>query len=157
MIKFYKHPQNEILSDFIHLITNHSHQIDEIYDEFQHEFNIKCNINSCKMSSRHNRNRNTKFTQYQNDNDLEFEFIRDLFDSIHCYILHQYDYGFRVNKNHSFITTISSPNPLSNNEDNNDESDDSTISITDIAFKKLSDKIKQQTLKQIIITASKTI
>eukprot|EP01083_Nonionella_stella_P106669 308085_1 len=35
----------------------------------------------------------------QTEAELEFIFIRNLFDAIHCYILHAYDFGFRVHQN----------------------------------------------------------
>eukprot|EP01084_Bolivina_argentea_P276926 472624_1 len=34
----------------------------------------------------------------KSDIELEFTFIRDLFDGIHCYILHQYDFGYKIHK-----------------------------------------------------------
>ena len=32
------------------------------------------------------------------NSEIQFIFIRDLFDGIHCHILHQYDYGYRIHK-----------------------------------------------------------
>eukprot|EP01084_Bolivina_argentea_P245929 411664_1 len=94
LINFYKNTYICFLNDFIHLITTHTHELDEIYDTLS-----LCNIQNCTCSSRHNRDRNQDFTtnKYCSCNEeLVYAFIRDLFDGLHCYILHAYDFGYRI-------------------------------------------------------------
>eukprot|EP01084_Bolivina_argentea_P305842 528378_1 len=118
LLYFYNNIYNSVLSDFIHLITNHEHELEEINDYCINSPILglaQCNINDCKVSSRHNRNREVI---NNNNNDLQFIFIRDLFDSIHCYIFHQYDYGFRIHKNNNNKTQMSPNEYEKDNIDN---------------------------------------
>eukprot|EP01084_Bolivina_argentea_P054557 100055_1 len=50
---------------------------------------------------RHARNRGESKTEEMNDNELSTDIIfwRDLFDNIHCYICHIYDFGYRSKTN----------------------------------------------------------
>eukprot|EP01084_Bolivina_argentea_P283919 486403_1 len=86
----------------------------------------KCDIRTCKLTERHNRDRTkdrVKTEEYGMDvidsntasEELEFVYIRDLFDGIHCYIMHQYDFGFRQRKKHQQPETHYADKTFSNN------------------------------------------
>eukprot|EP01084_Bolivina_argentea_P301501 520173_1 len=166
LLLFYKKTYKHLLDDFVHIVSNHRNDFDKIYElaVFDKSFNFGvCNVLSCKLSQRHNRDRKrdkqckvyaniTDDVESKTENDieensvhdehdehdddydyddsdddwfafepyiaadytddehdpqeyhdlgksdfeLEFNFIRDLFDGIHCYIFHGYDFGFRI-------------------------------------------------------------
>eukprot|EP01084_Bolivina_argentea_P083605 151383_1 len=215
LVEFFKETYKGLLSDFVHLVTEHSQQTDELYDFIINNDNESidfeiCDFKHCKLAARHNRNRmkqDTSFTvptqihQHKidtisedhlvddaineddviddtiddtindaetdeednwltfeddidtipeinklssvydvsggNDNEIiiEFQFILDLFDTIHCYFFHQYDVGYRVHKNEKakYIKKIM------------DEKKDDEISYVDDVFKFVSQIIKSKT------------
>eukprot|EP01083_Nonionella_stella_P301329 1033135_1 len=149
LVQFYKETYQGVLNDFIHLVSHHHNDLDEIYDIVSNDKSLNCNALECELSLRYNRDRETEtdfnmnhipavkmsqnghndlnenvsfdsnsdsdnWATYDIDDDayvddprdlgqteaeLEFIFIRNLFDAIHCYILHAYDFGFRVHQN----------------------------------------------------------
>eukprot|EP01084_Bolivina_argentea_P169070 293111_1 len=178
LMKFCYQTYTDLLNDFVHIITKHPHELDEIYNYVVNDKSIgfnKCNVLNCKLADRHNRDRqkakttpvyaadadvtpfqkfyhsvkgsnefekhakqnehntldinrqdelsesedwvtyeedidnpivytddeNADFYDVNSKSEIEMEFIfsRDLFDAIHCYILHQYDFGLRIHKN----------------------------------------------------------
>eukprot|EP01084_Bolivina_argentea_P121097 214649_1 len=95
----YKENHVHLLEDFISIITQYNDKMDDVYDAAVNSIG-KCNIQTCNLTTRHHRNRrNDKIKNDENATKLNFICIRDLFDSVHCYIFHQFDYGFRVYKN----------------------------------------------------------
>eukprot|EP01083_Nonionella_stella_P281281 957080_1 len=161
LVQFYKETYKGVLDDFIHLVSHHHNDLDEIYDIVSNDKSLNCNALECELSLRYNRDRETEtdfnmnhipavkmsqngkeaspchndpnenvffdsnsdsgtsshgwltleFEEHedepgfdpcdlsQTESELEFIFIRNLFDAIHCYILHAYDFGFRVHQN----------------------------------------------------------
>eukprot|EP01084_Bolivina_argentea_P099828 179388_1 len=107
LLKYYESTYPELLEDFINLITKYSHNMDDIYEVATKKMDM-CDVLNCAFTQRHCRDRKTD-AKYQQGNDpnseteeeLQFMFIRDMFDGIHCYILHQYDFGYR--KHHDGI------------------------------------------------------
>ena len=98
LVHYYYHIYTQLLSDFITLITKHEADFESIYNYFTKQDasnTLNCNVEDCILSLRHNRNREKEIDDSKED--IDFIFIRDLFDNIHCYIYHQYDYGFRTN------------------------------------------------------------
>eukprot|EP01084_Bolivina_argentea_P111382 198749_1 len=103
LIKFYRETYPDILNHFIHTVTEHHEELDKMYDFAVSDPFIglqECNVVSCKYADRHNRDRTKdKASSIWINDDSEFLFLRNLFDAIHCYLLHQYDFGLRIHKN----------------------------------------------------------
>eukprot|EP01084_Bolivina_argentea_P010875 20294_1 len=75
------------LNDYHHIIKNHCDDIsfENIIDELSK--NIKCNIEKCECIDRR--------SNYENDiNNMDYCIIR-VIDSIHQYLIHSYDGGYR--------------------------------------------------------------
>ena len=90
------------LDDYIHFVCVHSHHLKEITDHLETNGNLlKCNnINQCKSTQRHYRNR-IDDTQNENntDNDEQedkYNFYVEMFDTIHFYLFHLEHLGLRV-------------------------------------------------------------
>eukprot|EP01084_Bolivina_argentea_P128585 227263_1 len=165
LMKFWKQKYPHLLSDFVHLITDHDKdkEFDRLYEFATTDISINlgaCNIFSCEYSDRYNsgdrsnthtikydynatynnndtiehNNESSSYSDnddsdneswltfenevnntsekhvYRDDGsikihditdddsavDLDFSFVSDLLDEIHCYILHAYDCGFRI-------------------------------------------------------------
>eukprot|EP01084_Bolivina_argentea_P300022 517223_1 len=148
LLKYYHNEYPEILADFIHLITIHQDEMDEIYDDAINNTNIcfnTCDVVNCALSARHNRDRNKEHSENKskttNHEHVQFVFVRDLFDSIHCYIIHQYDFGYRIHKNDKI--KIQQKTIVDSDEKNNSIN----ISHQDETFKQMSNIIKKQTIK----------
>eukprot|EP01084_Bolivina_argentea_P116020 206227_1 len=104
LIQLYEETYSELLDDFIRVTTQHVNEIDDIYDMIINNDSIEVNIcdaYKCNCSSRHNRNRMLDFKNSASNDvqDIKHIFVRNLFDKIHCYILHVYDFGYRIHKN----------------------------------------------------------
>eukprot|EP01084_Bolivina_argentea_P234299 394456_1 len=91
-----------ILNNYIHIINEHQDALSEIYDIIVSQFNFKpCELMHCVLMQRHNRNRTNLHETKQNsknENDLQVSVWMDTMDSIHCYLFHLYDLGFRTKK-----------------------------------------------------------
>eukprot|EP00483_Globobulimina_turgida_P010624 UN10645 len=81
------------LSDYIHLMTKHSETetLNKISYDLQkcHNMEICANMNDCKWTKRHYRNREDE----KNNNN---HFYLNIFDTIHFYIFHLESLGLRV-------------------------------------------------------------
>eukprot|EP01084_Bolivina_argentea_P254241 427390_1 len=100
MVKFCKQ-YHSLLDDYIHIIMNHNNELENIYTLFVLEYHMnKCALNSCSPLNRHCRIETYDSDDNSNNKilDKQFIFYRDRFDSMHCYFLHLYDMGLRVNK-----------------------------------------------------------
>eukprot|EP01084_Bolivina_argentea_P132446 233729_1 len=96
LVKYCTTSHEYFLDDYIHLIKDHSNDIDEIrqYDDNE------CNIRNCLLLKRQYRYRHEFSTQNQTLqivlNDKRFTFWMDIMDGMHCYLYHLYDIGLRV-------------------------------------------------------------
>eukprot|EP01084_Bolivina_argentea_P086409 156184_1 len=93
---FYDKIYPHILNDFTHVITKHPDSLDSLYEFAVKDMKLsKCTVQNCLYQQRHNRNRQhlIQLTQTQ---DIHFAFRRDIMDGVHCYTLHQYDFGFAI-------------------------------------------------------------
>ena len=96
LVQFACNTYPSLIDDFTRIVTTHTNDIDDIYNCMINELQFNpCNIKNCSFSARHNRNRE-KATN--TSNDKQFEFYKDLFDTIHCYLSHGQDFGLRINK-----------------------------------------------------------
>ena len=152
LIKFVKNIYNHILDDYIHIITIHNDFIDDIYSLLNSsKYNFKkCNIIKCILTQRHNRNREQnvhsneiKYNNNDDDDDTEFLFFRDIYDSIHFYLFHIYEFGFRITKKekNKFYQQIQEK------KDNNDDD----INCTDYIFNNIKRVINEKRKKLPII------
>ena len=67
-----------LLDDYIHIVLNHNHEINDIYNiiiSSKYKMN-KCQISNCLLAIRHNRDK-TKDTNYDDDDKLVI-FYRDV-------------------------------------------------------------------------------
>ena len=88
-----KHYQNT-LDDYIHFMTQHSNQIEQINKILPQNNNVnKCTSSKCNIFNRHYRRRDLM------SNDEIYWFYSDLFDRFHHFIYHLFDIGIRISKN----------------------------------------------------------
>eukprot|EP01084_Bolivina_argentea_P281628 481885_1 len=77
----------DLLNDFNHLLSSHSHDFEAIYDELNKNIYEEngCNVLKCKQMKRHRRNRSQNALKklYLNNNIVE-----QILDRIHCFYFH---------------------------------------------------------------------
>eukprot|EP01084_Bolivina_argentea_P024271 45244_1 len=98
LVRFCQKIYKALLDDYVHLIMIHNEYIEDIYNIIINDFHFKpCNLMNCALLSRHYRNRtiDPSTTKNQNNNS-KYEFYRDIFDCIHCYLFHLVDVGLRI-------------------------------------------------------------
>eukprot|EP01084_Bolivina_argentea_P176338 305172_1 len=100
-----------IIKDFHHILMRHLNHANKLKNDKNFQIiykimttNIECNVSKCGGFSRNNRNKEKKSSkmtveqQSTNDDDnLEHTYFIDLLDNIHCYFIHSFDTGFRLN------------------------------------------------------------
>eukprot|EP01084_Bolivina_argentea_P236910 398283_1 len=94
-----------LIDHFIHIVTKHVNETEIIFGIAVEEYFYEvCDVTNCKLTVRHTRNRGEHKTEETHDHDnelgVDIVFWRDLFDNIHCYLCHIYDFGYR-SKTHS--------------------------------------------------------
>ena len=82
---------HQFVNDYIHLINDHSQQIETIYQSLQDKQQI-CDITKCEYTSRHHQNSVTKLS------DETLNFYKTIYDTLHFYLYHLFDVGLRVFK-----------------------------------------------------------
>eukprot|EP01084_Bolivina_argentea_P110187 196811_1 len=93
-----------LLDDYAHVMKYHINagSIKDNNDQFEQIHNyickhIKCDIKTCQQFIRNNRNRTREKTENDaNNNDKNAAFYIDILDTIHCYLIHSFDVGFRI-------------------------------------------------------------
>lgn len=103
MMYFFKNIYKSTLDDYIHIITKHADDLEEIFHLIISEFNTECcDLIGCSMLRRHHRDRTKDEEMKQMDDydnyDDQFLFYRDVMDQIHCYLYHLYDIGYRIKR-----------------------------------------------------------
>eukprot|EP01084_Bolivina_argentea_P179490 310157_1 len=93
-----------LVNDFDHVLATHEDDILAIHTSLFEQHNIsQCKWSQCMMTHRNQRDRNEEDVNYDIDNDqmnnIELTFWIDLLDKIHCYLLHIYNYGYRMQQN----------------------------------------------------------
>jgi len=81
---------NNLINDYIHLITDHQHQIELIYKTFPQ----KCDIKQCQFTSRHHKTSSSDNNSKLSDPLLNF--YKETMDSLHFYCYHLFDVGLRI-------------------------------------------------------------
>eukprot|EP01084_Bolivina_argentea_P143452 251905_1 len=88
----------DVKDKFIHMLKVHNKEIDEIYNIILSKYSFQpCNISNCRLTVRHYRNKQNSSGDNINTNE-ETIFWRDFFDCVHCYVLHLFDFGYKVRK-----------------------------------------------------------
>eukprot|EP01084_Bolivina_argentea_P088446 159682_1 len=96
----YKH----IIDHYIHVITNHGDNINDVYNIIIHKYKFQqCSVKNCVLCIRHGRNREARGPRTSvhdgvDDNNAKYIVWRDIFDAMHCFLFHMYDFGYRVKK-----------------------------------------------------------
>ena len=108
---------NRFLNDYNHLVSNrHRNDLEEIHNLLQNNKqynNIKCDgIKNCSKSVRHN---DRKYNKHNDNNDNILQFYIQTMDSLHFYLGHLYDSGFRVTS--SSESNLNSRGRATNNDD----------------------------------------
>ena len=86
-----------MLNDYIHLITEHNEHLEAIHESLRKYDDLQeCNITTCKFVVHHHRNRNNKKYVNAHSDHKKIEYYKDLFGTIHCYLLHSFDVGLRI-------------------------------------------------------------
>eukprot|EP01083_Nonionella_stella_P203162 741552_1 len=136
---------SNFLNDYGHVLHQHLHtgsvkqnnaQFEEIYDYISKQ--IQCDITTCPQFVRNNRNRQkTQNDSFGSQNtDIKTIFYLDLLDTIHCYLLHAFDVGFRIKTNELQINDYQ----LANDEelvDSDDSNADKSLLYKDNGMEKL--------------------
>ena len=123
------------LNDYIHLIDNHSKQLQDINQQLEKDTNLnKCDVKTCKFTSRHYQRSNMQ--QENNNNDDEsinlLNFYIDTMDSLHFYLLHLFDCGLRVKRDEN-----------KENEDTKIQENDND-DVFDVAFDRIAKAVNQR-------------
>eukprot|EP01083_Nonionella_stella_P063988 166363_1 len=85
------------LDDYVHMILNHSHEIEAIYHIILSMPNMnECELSNCAFSMRHHRDREKEANDIDARLEKEVTFWRDTMDACHCYVYHLYDFGLRI-------------------------------------------------------------
>lgn len=131
LIKFVNNKYIEFINDYHHILFVHENDIEEIHNLLLTKYNESpCKLNTCYRVSRNIRNlQEEEIVNYDIDNNqennIELTFWINLFDSLHCYFLHIYDYGYRIPHNFKMQS-------IQNEDDDDDD---------DIYFKKIKEYI----------------
>eukprot|EP01084_Bolivina_argentea_P159581 277916_1 len=94
---------HDLLDDYSHLISHHSHQLIEIKSYFMRKYNVvECKASQCQQTQRY-------FTRIRGDEKIkeqdigfknpQYTFYSQIFDAIHFYIFHLYEVGLRRDSN----------------------------------------------------------
>ena len=119
----------QLNDDFIHIVEDHSDELEELYKYTLQQLNIvSCNISSCRMIERNNRSRSRFATDtslrkslYNGYETSEEIATQQTLDKIHSYILHSFDSLKLTNDEIDRIELIQDT-PSNNNNDGNNES-----------------------------------
>ena len=87
LINFMQQIYDQYLNDYIHLVNIHCHQIEEIHKSLT---NNVCDIKKCVFTSRHNKSKSNQI------NDPTLNLYKITMDSLHFYLYHLFDVGFRI-------------------------------------------------------------
>eukprot|EP01084_Bolivina_argentea_P021961 40798_1 len=96
-----------LVDDFQHLLFKHDDQFEDIYNYLINEkvLSNKCNKDRCQILQRNYRNRfecsmNDKICVmlFNGNNNIEERVIHQVIDKIHCYYLHSFDCGYRLQR-----------------------------------------------------------
>ena len=100
MIKYFHQKTSVFLDDYTHFITKH---LNDVYQQTTNFDINECNFVECPILARHHRDKEIEQTNREDQQlDDDFIFYRDIMDSLHCTIYHQYDEGLRMYRRRSY-------------------------------------------------------
>lgn len=98
MIKHFELRYKTFLNDFIHILTRHDEEINDIYNMIMSKPEmVKCDLSNCPSAIRRHSEKSDDTKENENILDKNIIFWRDTMDSCHCFIYHLYDLGLRIN------------------------------------------------------------
>eukprot|EP01084_Bolivina_argentea_P239302 402248_1 len=92
-----------VLNDFHHLLQEHSHEFEDIYENIINNCNNRdpCIFSKCILRRRNTRNRSQ--TKYQDFKKMYCDYFekqdiatQQILDTIHCHYLHSFDIGYKI-------------------------------------------------------------
>ena len=86
----YGKQHKHLIDDFSHVIQEHNTEEDIAAMQSGSGLGGKCDYSECQMGQRYYRNK-------RQDIEMKGMFWKDLMDSVHCYLYHLEDFGYRVN------------------------------------------------------------
>ena len=99
-IQFCQKKYTSFLDDYFHFIEKHNYQLQQIRQELELDYSIKCEITECDVITRHYRSERTEISHNQthttDTDDFTYSFYVDCFDRIHHQIFHLEALGLRV-------------------------------------------------------------
>eukprot|EP01084_Bolivina_argentea_P309324 535038_1 len=107
LLSYFTKQYKDLIKDFHHIITTHLNFDKELNAKNYAIINkiittnVPCDIEKCNPFKRNNRNKNEesiingmKFDEY--NDQFTYQYYVDLLDNIHCYFIHSYDIGFKI-------------------------------------------------------------
>ena len=88
---------NQICDDFHHLTKHHQHQMELIQRIAVESYHLSsCDLSTCSYSDRHYRiKQETEYESNITNNDHHLSIYKDIMDSLHYYVYHLTEAGFR--------------------------------------------------------------
>ena len=103
LVEFNEEAYNMILDDTIHVVNEHSDDVQQVQSEWIEHFGFpKCTVSNCVKTTRHygrGRKEMKKDVHGDDHSDPLYEFYRSLYDRVHHFVWHLYDIGLRVDIN----------------------------------------------------------
>eukprot|EP01084_Bolivina_argentea_P162889 283424_1 len=92
--EFTNETYHQLINDYVHLHTHHSHQLDDINQQLQ-----ECDMSMCKYTRRHYSQTSTRTTATEESAlNSTMTFYKQIMDSMHFYLHHCFHVGLRVKK-----------------------------------------------------------
>ncbi len=92
--------RNQMITDWIHFISVHSNDLDDINAELVNDANFgECSMENCVLFERYYNERGRRLMDNKNKTetgDPILLFYSDLYDNMHHYLYHLYDIGLRI-------------------------------------------------------------
>eukprot|EP01084_Bolivina_argentea_P052517 96472_1 len=90
MMQYFQEEYKTFLDDYIHIITNHNYEIQDVYTFVQSRRNNQnsCELSKCNVAERHQRDKEQHDNEANGSVDATVIFWRDIMDSCHCYFYH---------------------------------------------------------------------
>eukprot|EP01084_Bolivina_argentea_P005224 9871_1 len=90
-----------LVNDYHHILCHHT--FEAIYDEITHKYRqFYCELHKCFRFRRNFRRRQKTTTDLEQKQDIQLDrtkkvyIYQDLLDTIHCYMVHSFDIGYRI-------------------------------------------------------------
>ena len=92
-IQFIQDKYPHFLDDSIHLTTVHDHDLETIFKSLRSKYNLRtCDTQTCTIGARHS----SVERKLQYNEEPAFRFYQMHFDSLHYYLMHCFEDGFRL-------------------------------------------------------------